>query len=98
MKMMELKPNGNQKSFYGKAMVYYNSKSGMWILRSYKTDVCGIDGSGKFYRFWGGYSATTAKHIAAFCSQFGIPVFNKRDWENLPVEREILLQCRDSVA
>ena len=29
MKMMELKPNGNQKSFYGKAMVYYNSKSGM---------------------------------------------------------------------
>ena len=98
MKMMELKPNGRQKSFYGKAMVYYNSKSGMWILHSYKTDVCGIDGYRKFHRFWGGYSATTAKHIAAFCSQFGIPVFNKRDWENLPVEREILLQCCNSIA
>lgn len=98
MKMMELKPNGRQKSFYGKANVYYSSKSGMWILRSYKTDVCGIDECRRFHRFWDDWSATTAKHIAAFCSQFGIPVFNKRDWENLPVEREIPLPCCDSVA
>lgn len=98
MKMMELQPNGRQKSFYGKAKVYWNPRAGMWILRSYKTDVCGIDVYGKIYRFWDDYSATTMKHVVAFCAQFGIPALSKRDWENLPVDREILVRYHDFVA
>lgn len=97
-KMMELQPNGRQKSFYGKAKVYWNPRAGMWILRSYNTDVCGIDVQGKIYRFWDDYSATTMKHVNAFCTQFGIPALSKRDWENLPVDREILVRYHNFVA
>ena len=84
MKQYELKPNGSQKSFYGKATVIIN-KAGDSVLKSYNTIVCGIIG-GRFVRFWDGYSATTAKHIHAFRLANGLQGVCKKEWDALPVE------------
>lgn len=82
MKHYELKPIA-QKSFYGKATVTENA-SGAALLRSYDTDVCGIV-SGRFVRYWGGYSATTMKHINAFRAAYGLNTITKKEWDALPV-------------
>lgn len=62
----DLTPCTSQKSFYGKAKVYTLS-NGWRILQSYSTMVAGIDEHGNVHRFWGGWSATTGKHIRSFC-------------------------------
>ena len=71
MKCFELQPIDGRKSFYGKAKVY-EREDGAAILKSYETDVCMIDTSGKFHRFWAGESATTTRHINAFLDYYGI--------------------------
>lgn len=76
----ELKPVTSQKSFYGKAnvKVYDN---GTQVLRSYETDVIYKDANGKLHRLWSGYSATTGKHIRAFCG------IGKAEWDKMECER-----------
>ena len=76
----ELKPVTSQKSFYGKAEVYV-LKDGRRILRSYQTYVAVIDADGQVYNTWGGWSATTGKHIKSFLG------LNKKGYENLPSAR-----------
>lgn len=73
----ELTPKTSQKSFYGKARVTVYS-DGSKVLASYSTDVARIDANGNVFRLWTGWSATTGKHIAAFCG------LNKREFTNLP--------------
>ena len=76
-----------RKSFYRKAMVYYDDDLQYVILRSYDTDVLAIDRFYKtFVRLWNGYSSTTMRHVNEFCRQFGIPGGGKQWWDSLAVD------------
>ena len=66
MKEYELKPAGGQKSFYGKARVVVED-DGTETLISYATAVMRRDPDGKLTRLWWDWSATTGRHIKAFC-------------------------------
>jgi hypothetical protein len=87
--VFELKPTNGQKSFYGKAEIIC-VKNGCY-LRSYDTIVCAIDDSGKFIRYWWGYSATTMKHIEAFLKLYGLPGGGKSWWQSLPINKPVWL-------
>ena len=82
MKVFELKPDDNHKSFYRKALVYVMD-DGTKTLRSYQTAVCRVTPDGVFHRMWDGYSATTMRHINAFLKLYGIPGGGKAWWDNL---------------
>lgn len=69
----------NQKSYYGKARVHVMS-DGSCLLRSYATIVAKISPDGQIHRLWGGWSATTGKHIKSFCG------LNKAQFASLPLE------------
>lgn len=84
MRTYELKAT-KQKSFYGKATVTEKDAQNA-VLTSYTTEVCGFV-NGEFVRFWGGWSATTAKHIDAFRELFGLRGLSKKEWLALPVSR-----------
>ena len=62
----ELIPVDGRKSFYGKARVY-RATDGTETLYSYNTAVMRRDPSGRLVRLWRGWSATTGRHIRAFC-------------------------------
>ena len=64
--MYELVPNNGQKSFYGKAVVETYT-DGSAVLFSYNTPIIKRLVSGELVRLWAGWSATTGKHISAFC-------------------------------
>lgn len=66
MTRYELMPTNGQKSFYGKAYVIIDN-NGDETLYSYNTPVIRKSISGKLTRLWSGWSATTGKHINAFC-------------------------------
>lgn len=82
MRIELLRPTGRQKSYYGKALIKY-ADNGTIILQSYDTDVCKIE-NGNLIRLWGGYSATTMKHINDFINQFNIIGGGKKWWDSLP--------------
>ena len=85
MKIYELQPNDNRKSFYGKAKIIYND-NGEIVLQSYDTCVCKyVISTGKFVRLWDGYSATTMRHINAFLAYMYLPGGGKSWWMNQPV-------------
>lgn len=79
LKVYELSPawNQNQQSFYGKAHIYVIKD---WeYLMSYETIVASRNTkTGKIRRHWDGWSATTGRHIAAFCG------LNKKCFEAIP--------------
>lgn len=85
MKIFELKPTNNRKSFYGKANVI-EQDNGDIELRSYNTIVARIR-NGKLERLWDGYSATTMNHINSFIDTFGICGGGKAWWTSLEVAR-----------
>ena len=62
----DLAPCDGRKSFYGKAKVY-TSADGSKTLYSYGTAIIKRTASGSLVRLWGGWSATTGRHIKAFC-------------------------------
>ncbi len=76
----ELIPNDSHKSFYGKAKISFNN-DGSKILYSYNTPVMLEAADGTLHRLWAGYSATTGRHIRAFCG------VDKKTWENMEVEK-----------
>ena len=69
----ELIPNDSHKSFYGKAYVQVDG-AGRETLYSYDTAIICREADGSLTRIWGGWSATTGRHIAAFCG------LNKREF------------------
>lgn len=71
-----LVPDDSHKSFYKKAVVRVYD-DGTEILFSYGTPVIGRDSLGGLHRIWMGWSATTGRHIRAFCG------LNKAGFENL---------------
>lgn len=78
-----LAPKDGRKSFYNKAKVTIYS-NGAEVLRSYDTDVAVRDASGNIHRIWDDWSATTGRHIYAFCGM------RKAEWMKLPVEHDII--------
>lgn len=66
MKRYELSCTDGHKSFYGKAVVEIGD-DGTETLYSYNTPVISRDVGGNLRRLWGDYSATTQRHIKAFC-------------------------------
>lgn len=66
MKMYELIPTDGRKSFYGKARVEVD-KDGNETLYSYNTPIIKRLVSGELVKLWEGWTATTGRHIAAFC-------------------------------
>ena len=73
-----LLPRDGHKSFYGKAIVR-SYGDGTDVLRSYNTDVISRKADGTLVRHWGGWSATTGRHVAAFAG------INKAAWDKMPV-------------
>ena len=63
----ELSPVDGRKSFYGKAKVLINNESGTRYLLSYDTIVASKTSDGRLFSHWDGWSATTGRHIKAFC-------------------------------
>ena len=82
MKKHELKPTDSPKSFYGKAIII-EKDNGETVLQSYETEVCKIKSNGEFVRLWGGYSATTMRHVNSFVQLFNIAGGGKAWWDNL---------------
>lgn len=90
---LELRPNDGRKSFYGKAKVRVDDGN-TYTLISYNTEVARIR-DGKLERLWhntitdkygrilDGYSATTARHVKAFCAAFDVEYGGKKEWDAL---------------
>lgn len=73
------------RGFNGRAHVI-ETKTGYKLLQSYETIVMVIAPNGKCYRTWSDWSATTAKHLAAFCDLYGVDFYHgKTDWMKKPV-------------
>ena len=53
-------------------------------LLSYLTVVCVIR-DGKLVRLWDDWSATTSKHVKAFCNYYGLKAPNKAEWLAMPI-------------
>lgn len=77
MKIYELQPVDGRKSFYGKAIVKIDT-AGNETLYSYNTPIIKRLVSGELVKLWSGWSATTGRHIKAFCG------LNKADFSALP--------------
>jgi hypothetical protein len=76
MKRYELIPTDGRKSFYGKAIVEVE-ENGTETLYSYNTPIIKRLVSGELVKLWNGWTATTGRHIAAFCG------LNKTEYMNL---------------
>lgn len=77
MKEYYLKPSaGTQKSFNNKALVR-EENANTAVLISYNTTVCKIQNN-KLVRLWNDYSATTMRHINAFCIAYNLPPISKK--------------------
>ena len=66
MNRFELMPNDGRKSFYGKAVVEIDNE-GSETLYSYGTRIITKRTNGEMVKHWDGWSATTGRHIKAFC-------------------------------
>ena len=71
----QLTPCDSHKSFYGKARVEVYERGR--VLISYTTAVI-VEVDGETFDTWGGWSATTGRHIRAFCGK------NKHEVDELP--------------
>ena len=76
MKKKELKPVDGRKSFYGKAYIGIDN-DGAETLYSYGTPIIRRE-NGEMRRLWNGWSATTERHIRAFCGM------NKAEFSAMP--------------
>lgn len=66
MRKYELTPTDGRKSFYGKAVVIVED-NGTETLYSYDTPIIKRLVSGELVKLWDGWTATTGRHIYAFC-------------------------------
>ena len=85
MKMFELIPTDGRKSFYGKAVVQVE-ENGTETLYSYNTPIIKRFPGGQLEKLWDGWSATTGRHIAAFCG-LNKAGFMALSHESIPAEK-----------
>ena len=79
VKFYELAPVDGRKSFYGKAIVCFEKEGE--VLYSYSTPVMVRRPDGKLERLWSGWSATTGRHVKAFCG------ISKKEWDKMEVAK-----------
>lgn len=84
MEIYNQKPMDSHKSFYGKARVKVLD-DGSKVLYSYGTPVCKLSVSGRVFRMWGGYSATTMRHVNSFLEDNGAEGGGKAWWDRQEV-------------
>lgn len=77
MKCYELIPTDGRKSFYRKALVEI-AQDGTETLYSYNTPIIKRTPAGNLVKIWDGWTATTGRHIKAFCG------LNKNQFAALP--------------
>ena len=75
-RLVFLKPTDSHKSFYGKAKVRIYDNGDQELL-SYDLPVIYKTKAGDLYRLWDCWSATTGRHVKAFCG------LNKKEYLNL---------------
>lgn len=83
---VELSPADGRKSFYGKAYVQIarTPEGVVYTCYSYDTRVAAYNAdAGTFRRLWGYYSATTMRHVNAFCAYIGVDGGGKAWWDRL---------------
>ena len=73
----ELTPDDSKKSFYGKAIVV--DENGVKTLFSYNTKIMSMDNDGSIRRYYDDWTATTGRHIKAFCGM------NKKEFMEMPI-------------
>lgn len=66
MRKYELTPTDGRKSFYGKTVVIV-ADNGTETLYSYGTPIIKRLVSGELVKLWNDWTATTGRHIKAFC-------------------------------
>lgn len=81
MKMYDLRPTDGRKSFYGKAVVMIDD-NGTETLYSYNTPIIERTPTGEMLKLWDGWTATTGRHISAFCG------LNKAQYTALPMKQQ----------
>lgn len=81
MRKYELIPTDGRKSFYGKAVVIVED-NGTETLYSYNTPIIKRLVSGELVKLGDGWSATTGRHIKAFCG------LNKAGYEKLELVKK----------
>lgn len=79
MRIYELTPTDGRKSFYSKAKVVIDDQ-GNETLVSYDTPIIKRTPTGELVKLWDGWTATTGRHINAFCG------LNKAQYVALPME------------
>ena len=82
METYNLQPVTGTKSFYGKAKVERDDEGNETLL-SYGTPIIRRTKDGKLVRLWYGWSATTGRHIAAFCG------LNKAQYKSMRIGEEV---------
>ena len=81
MKCYYLMPTDGRKSFYNKAVVQIND-DGSETLYSYETPIVKRTAAGQLVKLWDGWTATTGRHINAFCG------LNKAGFAALPMNQD----------
>jgi len=80
------------KSYYNKAEYMTDTETGDIVLYSYGTPVCRWNPVTRvFTQLWGGYSATTMRHINSFMALNGLPFGGKAWWDALPIDKPVKL-------
>ena len=90
IKMYELTPIfelDGRKSFYGKAKIVIDD-NGNETLYSYDTAIITRNADGTLVKHWHGWTATTGRHIKAFCG------LNKAEYETLLEDVRYQHQCK----
>ena len=91
----ELMPDHGQKSFYGKALVCHH-EDGTETLYSYGTAIIDRNPDGTLTPRWCDWTATTGKHIRAFCGLSKDEYFKLAGWEKQPTQRACRWDYLDS--
>ena len=76
----ELMPDDSHKSFYGKAIVREN-EDGSETLLSYGTEIITREADGTLVPLYNGWTATTGRHVKAFCGLNKDAYFKLAGWE-----------------
>lgn len=62
--------------------VQITDSDGSITLYSYDTPVARIDNDHHLHKLWNGWSATTWRHIRAFCDYNGITTPTAKEWKD----------------
>lgn len=83
-------PAYQQKSFYGKAKVAFDTDNNCYLLKSCNIVACAVRPFHATHgfaltRIWDGYSATTLRHVNGLLRCLGYwTILSRAEWESIP--------------